>query len=88
MIEASQNQELLSNISFKDLKKIVLSFQTGLPIATPVFNGISENQVKKFLSLTESSLTGQAILFDGRSGACFEQPITIGIMYMWMYIYI
>jgi DNA-directed RNA polymerase subunit beta len=54
----------------------------GYKVATPVFDGASEDQIHS--ALTEAGLpaTGQAILYDGRSGEPFDQPVTVGQIYM------
>ncbi|MCL4790560.1 MAG: DNA-directed RNA polymerase subunit beta, partial [Gammaproteobacteria bacterium] len=54
----------------------------GVPIATPVFDGASENEIKSLLQLADLPLTGQAQLYDGRTGEAFDRPTTVGYMYM------
>ena len=51
-------------------------------MATPVFDGASEEEIKKMLELAELPSTGQSILYDGRTGEKFERPVTIGYMYI------
>ena len=70
------------NISFNDLRKIISNVRKGLKVASPVFDGATESHVKDLLSLNEQQSNGQTILFDGRSGSCFDQNISVGIMYM------
>jgi len=53
-----------------------------VPIATPVFDGAEESQIKKLLSLADLSETGKQVLFDGRTGERFDRPVTVGYMYM------
>ncbi len=54
----------------------------GIKVATPVFDGASEEDIEKLL--IESGLTadGKTILYDGRTGEPFDKPITVGVMYM------
>ena len=54
----------------------------GMKVATPVFDGASEEDIEKLL--VESGLTadGKTILYDGRTGEPFDKPITVGVMYM------
>ncbi|MFM8354792.1 MAG: DNA-directed RNA polymerase subunit beta, partial [Gammaproteobacteria bacterium] len=52
------------------------------PIATPVFDGASEAEIKKLVELAGLPTTGQATLFDGRTGNRFDRPVTVGYMYM------
>ena len=51
-------------------------------MATPVFDGAHEVEVKKMLKLAGLPESGQAILFDGRTGEVFDRPVTVGFMYM------
>ena len=70
--------------SFSDAEVITLAnnLRNGVPIATPVFDGADEAEIKAMLKLADLPESGQAILFDGRSGNQFERPVTIGYMYM------
>jgi len=51
-------------------------------VASPVFDGASEADIKGSLGLASLPSSGQAILFDGRTGEAFDQNVTVGIMYM------
>ena len=51
-------------------------------MATPVFDGASEVEIKTMLKIADLPESGQATLFDGRTGEKFERPVTIGYMYM------
>ena len=54
--------------------------KTGIHVATPVFDGAREDEMKTLLG--EGSATIQSILFDGRTGEPFDQDVTVGVMYM------
>ena len=54
----------------------------GVPMATPVFDGASEHEIKHLLELAGLPNTGQTTLYDGRTGDAFERPVTVGYMYM------
>ena len=54
----------------------------GVPMATPVFDGASEVDIKELLELAGLPKSGQAQLFDGRTGEAFARQITVGYMYM------
>ena len=56
--------------------------KNGVPMATPVFDGATEAQIKHMLKLAGLPESGQSILFDGRSGQQFDRPVTVGYMYM------
>src|ERR1044072_7845588 len=64
------------------LKKMLSRMKDGIHVATPVFDGAGESDVKELLSRARLPLTGQIVLFDGRTGEPFETPVTVGIMYM------
>jgi len=54
----------------------------GLHVATPVFEGAKENEIKEMLKKAGLPPSGQTILYDGRTGEPFKRPITVGYMYM------
>ena len=53
-----------------------------MPIATPVFDGAKESEVKDLLKLADLPESGQITLYDGRTGTKFDRPVTVGIIYM------
>ena len=64
------------------LKKIIQDANSGIHVATPVFDGAGEEDVKHFLNHAQLPETGQTTLCDGRTGEAFKLPVTVGIMYM------
>ena len=58
------------------------NLRAGVPIATPVFDGASEDEIRQLLELADLPLSGQMTLFDGRTGEEFERSVTVGYMYM------
>ncbi|MBU1741956.1 MAG: DNA-directed RNA polymerase subunit beta, partial [Proteobacteria bacterium] len=54
----------------------------GVPMATPVFDGASEEEIRDLLAEAGLPEVGQARLFDGRTGIPFDQPVTVGMMYI------
>jgi DNA-directed RNA polymerase subunit beta len=54
----------------------------GVPMATPVFDGAAEEEIKHMLALADLPASGQTMLIDGRTGEKFERPVTVGYMYM------
>ena len=54
----------------------------GLKVATPVFDGASEQDIEELLKESGLSEDGKSILYDGRTGEPFDKPITVGVMYM------
>ncbi|WP_100657883.1 DNA-directed RNA polymerase subunit beta [Alteromonas flava] len=70
--------------SFTDdeIKRLADNLRKGLPVATPVFDGAREDEIKQMLKLADLPESGQITLFDGRTGRAFERPVTVGYMYM------
>ncbi len=57
-------------------------YVAGVPMATPVFDGASEEKIKAMLKLADLPESGQTILYDGRTGDAFDTPVTVGYMYI------
>ena len=72
----------IDKFSDEEIITLANNLKNGLPMATPVFDGASEDEIKKMLELAELPLSGQSILYDGRTGEQFERPVTIGYMYI------
>jgi len=75
----SKDIDTLSNTEFKDLCQ---NIQSGVPIATPVFDGAKEKDVTNMLDLAKLPSSGQTTLWDGRTGEKFDRSVTVGIIYM------
>jgi DNA-directed RNA polymerase subunit beta len=56
--------------------------RNGVPMASPVFDGANEEEIKKCLSRAGLPVTGQATLYDGRTGQTFDQQVTVGVLYV------
>ncbi|MDG4554843.1 MAG: DNA-directed RNA polymerase subunit beta [Candidatus Competibacter sp.] len=69
---------------FDDAEVVALcrNLRGGVPIATPVFDGATEEEMRELLRLAELSKNGQSTLYDGRTGDPFDRPVTVGYMYM------
>jgi DNA-directed RNA polymerase subunit beta len=72
----------VENRSEEDLLKDARLVSEGLPVATPVFDGADEEEIKGFLKEAGLPITGQTTLYDGRTGEPFDQQITVGMMYI------
>jgi DNA-directed RNA polymerase subunit beta len=79
---SAEVSRLIDGLSASALRQVASRSQKGTHIATPVFDGASETDI--FSSLKKAGLpeSGQATLYDGRTGEPFDQPITVGIMYI------
>ena len=69
---------------FTDIEVIDLArnLQSGVPFATPVFDGATEDEIKTMLELAGLPKSGQIALMDGRTGELFDRPVTVGYMHM------
>ncbi|GAA5317900.1 MAG: DNA-directed RNA polymerase subunit beta [Candidatus Pelagadaptatus aseana] len=78
----SATVEDLKSFSDEELMEMAGNLRGGVPMATPVFDGAKESEIKDLLRLGDLSDTGQTTLYDGRTGDAFERPVTVGYMYM------
>ncbi|ORU90187.1 MAG: DNA-directed RNA polymerase subunit beta [Cycloclasticus sp. symbiont of Poecilosclerida sp. M] len=78
----SGRKEDLASFSDDEIFELAENLKAGVPMATPVFDGASEAEVKQMLKLGGRSETGQVQLYDGRTGDAFERETTVGYMYM------
>ena len=76
------NKEDLNAFNNTEIVELANNLRDGLPIATPVFDGAKESEVKDLLKLANLPESGQFTLYDGRTGTKFERPVTVGYMYM------
>jgi DNA-directed RNA polymerase subunit beta len=75
-------KEDLDSLNNTEIQSLASNLTDGLPIATPVFDGAKESEIKELLKLADLPDSGQLTLFDGRTGRQFERPVTVGYMYM------
>tara|TARA_A100001011_G_scaffold382303_1_gene451871 strand:- start:4649 stop:8719 length:4071 start_codon:yes stop_codon:yes gene_type:complete len=75
-------KEDLNSFNNAEIQSLASNLTDGLPIATPVFDGAKESEIKELLKLADLPESGQLTLFDGRTGRKFERPVTVGYMYM------
>ena len=80
--ESGGRKEELDQLSDTEILRLAENLKEGVPIATPVFDGASEREIKEMLDLAGLNRDGQSILYDGRTGDSFDRPITVGYMYM------
>jgi len=72
----------LSEFTDEEILTMSENLEEGVPMATPVFDGANEAEIKHLLKLAGLPESGQTTLYDGRTGDSFERPITVGYMYM------
>ena len=82
--ELGENHQEVDIDSFTDheVRRLAENLRKGVPVATPVFDGARESEIKEMLKLADIPESGQIALFDGRTGREFERPVTVGYMYM------
>jgi DNA-directed RNA polymerase subunit beta len=80
--EIGGRQESLETFTDQEILDLAKNLRGGVPMATPVFDGAKESEIKAMLKLADMPESGQMQLFDGRTGNKFERPVTVGYMYM------
>lgn len=72
----------IDGLSDAEILELAKNLTNGVPMATPVFDGASETEIRHMLALADLPETGQTILYDGRTGDTFERPVSVGYMHM------
>ena len=72
----------VKSLNANELKEMANNLSSGVTMATPVFDGATEAEIKDMLKLAGLPESGQASLFDGRTGQAFDRQVTVGYMYM------
>jgi DNA-directed RNA polymerase subunit beta len=72
----------IASLNDPEIAELAANLSYGVPIATPVFDGANEEEIKHLLKLADLPETGQTVLYDGRTGERFDRPVTVGYMYM------
>ncbi|MEJ2476018.1 MAG: DNA-directed RNA polymerase subunit beta [Desulfobacterales bacterium] len=78
----SDTQKVIAGYDEEDLTAFASQYTNGVFMATPVFDGSKEEEIKALLAEAGVSTTGQTTLFDGRTGEAFKEKITVGTMYV------
>ena len=72
----------IKSLQKKEFEELSTNLSSGIPIATPVFDGASVNDVTELLKLADLPSSGQTTLWDGRTGEQFDRQVTVGTIYM------
>jgi DNA-directed RNA polymerase subunit beta len=72
----------IESLNDEEVVTLAGNLRHGVPMATPVFDGASEEEIKHMLALADLPTSGQTTLYDGRTGEKFERSVTVGYMYM------
>ncbi|MEJ2176746.1 MAG: DNA-directed RNA polymerase subunit beta, partial [Gammaproteobacteria bacterium] len=78
----SGKKEDLDSFNDDDVLELAGNLRHGVPMATPVFDGAHESEIKGMLKLAGLPESGQTTLYDGRTGEAFDRPVTCGYMYI------
>ena len=77
-----ERTEDIKGLEDEEVMELAGNLRAGVPMATPVFDGAAESEIKDMLELAGIDESGQVTLFDGRTGESFDRQVTVGIMYM------
>ncbi len=80
--DGAGREEQLNSLTDKELDELIGNLRAGVPMATAVFDGAEETEIKNLLKLAGQPESGQMTLYDGRTGEQFDRPVTVGYMYM------
>lgn len=72
----------LTQFSDAELLRLAQNLTDGVPMATPVFDGAAESEIKRMLELADLPMSGQTQLYDGRTGEAFDRHTTVGYMHV------
>lgn len=75
-------RQVIEEMDEDELRKFSASLSPGVPIATPVFDGARESEIKDLLQKANLPSSGQTQLYDGRTGEPFATKVTVGVIYM------
>ena len=74
--------EDLDSLTDKEIVELAVNLTKGVPFASPVFDGATEEEIKNMLELAGLPRSGQITLYDGRTGEAFERDVTVGYMHV------
>ena len=72
----------MNSLSDDEVIEVAKRIRNGVFVASPVFDGASEDEIKDALALADLDTSGKSVLYDGRNGEPFDQEVTVGLMYM------
>lgn len=82
IFDKDEYERLVEGKSDEEIIEMAKGFIDGIPIATPVFAGANEEEIKKWLKLAGLNVNGTTILYNGMTGEPFKEPVTVGYMHM------
>jgi DNA-directed RNA polymerase subunit beta len=82
ILDQPKIKKLIDEMDDDSLRALAQQLSDGVFMASPVFDGAEENEIKELLEQSALPTTGQTVLFDGRSGEAFDANVTVGVIYM------
>jgi DNA-directed RNA polymerase subunit beta len=82
LFKDSQLADIISELSDEELPGVAEGLQGGVFTGSPVFDGAREDEIKALLESSGLPTSGKTYLHDGMTGIQFEQPVTVGYIYM------
>ncbi len=80
--QSREFEKFVDGATEEETYQFVRKLRRGIAVSSPVFDGATESDIRNMLKLANLPSTGQAILYDGRTGEPFDQEITVGMIYM------
>jgi len=80
--ESDAHKSELAELSDDEIVELAGNLRSGLPMATPVFDGARESDIVRMLEKAGLNSSGQVTLYDGRTGERFDREVTVGYIYM------
>jgi DNA-directed RNA polymerase subunit beta len=74
--------DFIDHASSEKVCDLAKNLCSGVPVASPVFDGVEEDEIRAIMERVGLPISGQTILYDGRTGEPFTQPVTVGVIYM------
>jgi DNA-directed RNA polymerase subunit beta len=81
-VDQKSVQEFVKSAPEDEVRKFALKYQRGVTLASPVFAGAAESEIKTALDTAGMDGDGQTLLFNGLTGEAFHHRVTVGVMYM------
>ena len=82
IFSSAAHKKMIGSLNEAELSEFANHYKNGVHMATPVFDGAKEDEIKDLLKEADLDVSGQAILYDGRTGEPFDEKITVGTMYV------
>lgn len=79
---SGSKQEGVDDLTDGEVMELSDNLRSGVPMATPVFDGATEEEIREMFRLADLPENGQTTLIDGQTGVPFDRPVTVGYMHM------